>query len=561
MILQSESSLSTFSSLLAIDVEAEPGALQQVPSPARNLQLGFILLAVLPFTASVVLLVVLLRLREQRLTPPELLEGAASASSDGQPDSEELAGDVTQDEEEQESAPSTWIVAPAFVFAFVCNVVFTIAMPTSSAVADIAGGGKVLSGMLIASWAAGVGVALPILFFVGVDRLKTVYIWHGALTFLGSVVQLVGAGATSLPEQGRLFVGIYFVGRVLHGIAGGVNFTTALALTRCSSPRQRTEYFGYWFGAGSAGIVCGPLLSSLGEMFTRSFCGEFPSAAICAHHPDLMGPVVVLAVYGLAVFITMACLCPSDADLAAACDEPTMTAMKSNVEIALAPLRDAQASLGIAVMLITQLARTTMRVSWESGALLFLKDKGVSRVMAGGLVSSVTAAFVVGQMLVSGMLRASKTPPSDKILVLLFEGIGFLGLAVMFYGEVKPFMLGSILLYTGNSLTAAPTTNFCVRLGAAGSTWASTEGMLVANTAFWAASCFSAPLYTRTALNFGTPSAQALVLLLLPIVLCQVVVSGVAMSGSRLWAVPMSQNPIADPIVFSRAVTPVSSAP
>lgn len=433
--------------------------------------------------------------------------------------------------------PAPWIWCPAVGMAFACNVNFTVAMPSAVEVAAMAGGGAALSGLVIATWAIGATLGLPLFYRCGLAKLKTCYMAHLGLVLLGGLLQV-----RSLTFSKSVWG--FILGRLVQGAGGSINYSCGLSLTKGCCVQVRTEYLGYWFGGGALGVMCGPGLVWVAETcLTQRLHG-------CA--TGLEVPAALACVYGLAGLVFVARRCPSNLDLedllrARSYDvnsEPEHSkpsfrrASRTSSDAALAgAAASAQADLGLLLLLAAQLTRTMLRVAWESAALLHLEMLGLRRSLAAALVSLVAALHALGQILMAMVLRHVSAPlrPSDPMLVSTLEFVSIFGLLAMGMGEsLLNFVLGSALFYVAIMLTGAPITSYAVSLGLPSSDKGlqqplSVEHMLLMSNLLWLLSCAVAPIYSRAVLASGPPSAFALALMLAPVMLCQTLVSIICM--------------------------------
>lgn len=497
-----------------------------------------VLTTVVPLAALAVLAVASLRCNEQSA----LMEVMRSFS--GNVPESILARDLKQDrigDGSRVPPKALWLLSSLIHCG--CNTMFAISMPTSNAIAELAGGSLALSGTIIAAYAVGTLPCLPLCYMMTCRRVRSCFLAHALLALLGACLQALALAY--LPPSGLLPAVVF--ARFIQGLSASVNYTGSLALTRACGPKVRTQYLFYWAGGGSIGIAFGPALSSFGEMAMGALFGDQVHVRPSLR---LVGPPLVICAYAFFMLLAVLAFCPSDAELEAATDEPasasgdvssdsggTGDAPALDAKHATAKLHRAQALLGLAMIFIGPSMRTMIRVSWEATSILVVEQQGTGRVETGMLISTV-GLWNAGALLAFGeLLRCLRVhfnvQLSDYVLVTVLEVIGVLGMVLMLTPGTALFLVGSTIFYCANSLSGAPYMSFCLALSSrAGRSLLSSEGLMLANHFSALLMFFVAPIYTRHVASLGNPTASMLVLMLLPIALGQAIVNKVGMHSA-----------------------------
>lgn len=267
-----------------------------------------------------------------------------------------------------------------------------------------------------------------------------------------NVKRFLAAGflLSALCNLGMGFADTLWLAVVLWGLNGWFQSfgapTCVVAMTAWFSNRERGRTYGLWSTAHSIGegltfLVVGGLVAGLGWRF--GFWG-----------PGLLGVLVAVAVYLLMSDRPRTLGLPTVADWR---DDHYAEAPG---ESAASVLRTQLAILKIPAIWVLALASATTyvtRYAINSWGVLYLQEvRGYSLPMAGTLLMISTLAGIAGAIsfgVVSDKFFGARRPPAN----LVFAGLEFLGLGLIFFGPSStPVLIAGMLLF-GMGLTGLVT--------------------------------------------------------------------------------------------------------
>jgi len=373
--------------------------------------------------------------------------------------------------------PPNVLVFAVMVAEFLMNANLTVAIPTSQhAVANsmkTVGFQDHLSRTIVHSGGMlgvyGIGALLAVFPFLLTTRIsiRGCFLAQCVCLVVGNSV-FIGASSSLGREMLRSWAEtVLLLGRLLAGFEAGANYTCYMSLTHFTDYSVRAKYFALLNIGTGAGLVSGPLISSLAQFVNIGMS------------PSVQGSVWILAL-GLLFFAFLVVAFPGQSELFALANldvEEAMRKAQGNYRSTCGtphdstPTKERRAWMACITGLVITFLRIYFRLAWESGAAIVIAFQFYGNSDAGirttGLwIAAPLCLYVPGQMFFSRVTQGMSIESLSR-WVLLFEVLGVLGMfsfwsvpdnaigSVSWLAAMLVFACGSSVFYCANQFNAA----------------------------------------------------------------------------------------------------------
>jgi MFS family permease len=320
---------------------------------------------------------------------------------------------------------------------------FTIIMPTSHEVAHKGGASLGFSGLVIGIYGIGAIASLPFMVY------WSKHSYRQALLFI-SLCVIFGNGLyafATVTHAGWLRNSMLILARLVCGWEGGIILVFSSMINHCGKGTGVHDAYAQLVVGASAGLLLGPLLSSIINVAFGKSCP----------YPDVL-PALAMVVY--AVFYGFACFfcCPTQENVPECAPEKRV----EDSGHATSTVPDYRLREGYLWMLLTSnmiFTRFCQRIAWESGALFIIAVEYELGSTTAGLLIPLPLLGLLLLPLWAGRLFHRLGMLGYFQVTKLMEVVGLL-LMIRISGptwfSLAQFMVGSSLFYMGNWGQAVP---------------------------------------------------------------------------------------------------------